>query len=1440
MKSKQLFFENLVAAAKVGGINQGDSLSNMTLYEVVEQLLSESGAGLDGDSAYDIWISLGNDGDEQAFINSLIGPQGEPGPQGDTGPEGPVGPAGPTGATGPSGEVVIDGLNYIGNWGDLSLPYAFNFGDVVSYNGASYVRQTAGTDSGAPDVNSAWVLLASQGATGPTGPQGEPGETGPQGPVGLTGPQGEQGIQGVQGEKGDQGIQGVEGPQGIQGIQGVKGDTGATGSTGATGATGPQGPKGDAGPIGPAGLTWRSAWSANTSYVKDDAVGYNGASWFCLAPVSGNPSNSNPSLDNTHWALLASQGATGPQGPTGATGATGATGPVGPTGAQGPQGIQGPKGDDGAVGPQGPSGPQGIEGPQGPIGPQGAAGVLLITYNKNTSALTIADNAQDVLEVNDGSRVLEGSTIFIDEVGYFHVVSVSTNLVTIENIYAGTSLTIPAYPANLKTILVTGPPGIGGGGPADTGNIGFENNWIKNTVDEEIFISPQDGNTWLWLPSDTQAAAGDYVNLASTDANSAGVYITTNFGSWHFKNDGILEVPGRISFGGIDWQSIGVGNVNAHGGSYGISLFCTVGYELNWQAGYLSAREYTAPYDLRPIFSDSLIKYTTPGDYPTFYATFDIDTLITKGYLDDQGYITGISSSDVTTALGYTPVPDSRTITINGDTQDLSADRTWTISGGVTHATASGTDTYTATITGVSSYADGDAYLIRFTNGNTTSCTLNINSLGAVTLYRNNDGPLIGGDIVAGGEMLCVYNSTTGGFQCIGTAPNTLLAYVTNAETTTITKGQVVYAFGGTGDRMTVKLASNSGDSTSAKSVGVVYADIAANQKGIILIQGLLTGLSILPTSSYADGDSLYLGSTAGSFTKTKPYAPNHLVYVATVTKANNGSAGSMYVRIQNGYELDEIHDVDLITSTPTTGDYLYFNGTLWTNSSSWQGSAIAVTKGGTGFSSYTVGDILYADTTTSLAKLAGVDIGSVLVSGGVGVAPTWSNSPEVRSILLDNATNANTITLNTGATSTSYTITLPTAAATGAQYLQSTGAGGTLQWVSGTTTGVSSLTAIGATPNANGATITGSALNLQPASASFGGVVTTGTQTIAGAKTLSGAATFSSATTSAASVTLSAAGAAANSSQLAFTGGTMRSIDFGAVGSALPTITTNRSVGTKIILFNSFSASTLTDYAIGISTSAIWFSIPSNTSTYFYRWYGGATQIMSLRGDGLLSLTGSAAITAASGDIATFTSGSTIVGYFTNRTSVSYNVNGLSLGRGCTSTQSALMISDEGLGVNYAWMSFANDGAKAPPSFTTRSAGTRIVLQETHNGATGTNTDIAIGVGNSLQNNMWFSVPNATVGDGSNNNFRFYAGTTLIFSIGAQGNLTLADGANIVLNTTTGTKIGTSTAQKLAFFNSTPIVKPTVTGSRGGNAALASLLTELANLGLITNSTTA
>jgi hypothetical protein len=90
---------------------------------------------------------------------------------------------------------------------------------------------------------------------------------------------------------------------------------------GPQGIQGPIGPQGVAGPVGPAGLTWKSSWNGTVvSYVKDDAVGFGGASWFCIADIAANVSNLDPSQDTTHWALLAAQGSQGPQGPQGIAG----------------------------------------------------------------------------------------------------------------------------------------------------------------------------------------------------------------------------------------------------------------------------------------------------------------------------------------------------------------------------------------------------------------------------------------------------------------------------------------------------------------------------------------------------------------------------------------------------------------------------------------------------------------------------------------------------------------------------------------------------------------------------------------------------------------------------------------------------------------------------------------------------------------------------------------------------------------------------------------------------------------------------------------------------------------------------------------------------------------------------------------------------------------
>jgi hypothetical protein len=267
-------------------------------------------------------------------------------------------------------------------------------------------------------------------------------------------------------------------------------------------------------------------------------------------------------------------------------------------------------------------------------------------------------------------------------------------------------------------------------------------------------------------------------------------------------------------------------------------------------------------------------------------------------------------------------------ISITGSYPNFTIDSTAT--GGMQGGTASGTDTYTVSIPGVTAYNTNDAYAIGFTNANTGASTLNINGLGAVNIAKNNVVPIIGGDIAANQQFIAIYDGTN--FQLLGVAPNQMFAYVTNADSVTINRGQPVYAFGATGDRMTVKLANNTSEATSSKTVGLVFSSsIGPNQKGYIITQGVVDGIN---TNAYTAGDTLYVGNTAGALTNTMPFAPNHLTRIGIVERANAGN-GQIYVFVQNGFQLDELSDVDITTTPLANNQFLVYTtgvNNLWKN----------------------------------------------------------------------------------------------------------------------------------------------------------------------------------------------------------------------------------------------------------------------------------------------------------------------------------------------------------------------------------------------------------------------------------------------------------------------------------------------------------------------------
>ena len=156
-----------------------------------------------------------------------------------------------------------------------------------------------------------------------------------------------------------------------------------------------------------------------------------------------------------------------------------------------------------------------------------------------------------------------------------------------------------------------------------------------------------------------------------------------------------------------------------------------------------------------------------------------------------------------------------------------------------------------------------------------------------------------------------------------------LEVYVRNQTGSTIPAGSIVYINGATGNRPTITKAQANNDANSAQTFGFTKAAIANNGFGFVIVRGELENIN---TSALTEGAQLYLSpTTAGTWTTTKPSAPQHLVYVGIVVRAHP-TQGVILVAVQNGYEISELHDVKI--TGPTNGQVLKYDSTqsLWVN----------------------------------------------------------------------------------------------------------------------------------------------------------------------------------------------------------------------------------------------------------------------------------------------------------------------------------------------------------------------------------------------------------------------------------------------------------------------------------------------------------------------------
>ena len=168
------------------------------------------------------------------------------------------------------------------------------------------------------------------------------------------------------------------------------------------------------------------------------------------------------------------------------------------------------------------------------------------------------------------------------------------------------------------------------------------------------------------------------------------------------------------------------------------------------------------------------------------------------------------------------------------------------------------------------------------------------------------------------------------------------IALVYNGTGSTITAGSVVAVSGAQGQRPSVSLADADSEALSAPTLGIATESIANGAEGFVTTFGFVRGIN---TSAFTAGAPIYLSQTAGQFTATRPSAPAHTVALGWVIKVN-ASSGEVFVNINNGWELDELHNV-LITS-PTSGNTLIYDSVagVWKNANITGGTGLSVTNG--------------------------------------------------------------------------------------------------------------------------------------------------------------------------------------------------------------------------------------------------------------------------------------------------------------------------------------------------------------------------------------------------------------------------------------------------------------------------------------------------------------
>ena len=217
---------------------------------------------------------------------------------------------------------------------------------------------------------------------------------------------------------------------------------------------------------------------------------------------------------------------------------------------------------------------------------------------------------------------------------------------------------------------------------------------------------------------------------------------------------------------------------------------------------------------------------------------------------------------------------------------------------------------------------------------NTAGITSDYLQLDTAATNTNAVGKLVWNDSLGTGEL-----GLKGGNINAKLAQD-LYARVVNKTSQNLLRAnyQAVKVQSAQGQRLAVNFARANTDLNSADTIGIVAENINNNQEGFVITVGQIENLNTtgsLQGETWADGDVIYLSTTtAGSLTNVKPDGSTGHIIVIGYVEYSHQNNGKLYIKIMNGWELDELHNVYINQGTIANNDALIYESStqLWKN----------------------------------------------------------------------------------------------------------------------------------------------------------------------------------------------------------------------------------------------------------------------------------------------------------------------------------------------------------------------------------------------------------------------------------------------------------------------------------------------------------------------------